>query len=113
MSSNILKVSFVNKNELARSYIRQFKHGGIFINDNRLNYQLGDEVFLIITLPESNEPLAVTGKVSWISPSSAVGYPAGVGVHFNADKAGQDARSRIEIMLGGLLQNNLVENYTF
>jgi|GEM_PF-2335232 len=110
--SNIVKIAFASKNELAKAYIKQFKYGGIFIAGN-FNYSLGEELFLIIGLPESNEPVAVSGKVNWASPVSAVGYPSGVGVHFNSDKAGQDARSRIEIMLGGLLQNNTLESYTF
>lgn len=113
MSGNILKVGFGSKGELARSYIKQFKQGGIFITDSHGAYELGDEVFLIINLPENNEPLAINGKVQWVSPSSAVGYPAGIGVQFNSDRAGQDARSKIEVMLGGLLQNSILENYTF
>ncbi len=113
MSGNILKIGFASKNELARAYIKQFKQGGIFIADNHEHYELGAEIFLIINLPESNEPLAINGKVQWLSPSSAVGYPAGIGILFNSDRAGQDARSKIEIMLGGLLQNNMLENYTF
>lgn len=112
MSGNILKVGFSNKNDLAKAYIKQFKNGGIFILDNH-TLELGDEVFLIISLPEGNEPLAISGKVFWVSPSSAVGYRAGIGIQFNADRAGQDARSRIEVMLGGLLQNNMLEYYTF
>ncbi len=110
--SNIVKIAFKTKNELAKAYVRQFKNGGIFVSGS-FNHVLGDEFFLIIELPESNEPIAVSGKVNWISPVSAVGYPPGVGVHFNSDKTGQEARSRIEILLGGLLQNNNFDSATF
>lgn len=109
--SNILKVAIPNKLELAKSYIRQFKYGGVFVRSTG-THELGDEVFLLITLPETNESIAVTGKVSWLSPVSTVGYPAGVGVQFSNDKVGSDAKSKIEIMLGGLLQHQQV-SYTF
>lgn len=110
--SNILKITFNSKNELAKAYIRQFKHGGIFIVNN-LNYSLNEELFLIIKLPKLNESVAVSGKVSWISPASAVAYPCGSGIHFSPDKAGQDAKAKIEMMVGGLVQNNNEESYTF
>lgn len=41
-----------------------------------------------------------------------MGYPAGIGVQFSNDKAGSDAKAKIEIMLGGLLQQQQA-NYTF
>jgi type IV pilus assembly protein PilZ len=109
--SNIIKVNIQSRQDLLKMYIQQFKFGGVFVGGN-YSYQLGEEVFLIITLPEGGENIAVTGKVNWISPNSAVGYPPGIGVHFNQDKAGSDARSKIEIMLGGSLQNQ-ANSYTF
>lgn len=109
--NNIIKVNVPSKQDLLKMYIQQFKFGGIFVGGN-YSYQLGEEVFLIITLPESGDNIAVSGKVNWVSPSSTVGYPAGIGVHFNQDRAGSDAKSKIEIMLGGSLQNQ-VNSYTF
>ena len=38
------------------------KHGGIFVPTPK-RYFLGDEVFLLLTLPESSERLPVAGKV--------------------------------------------------
>lgn len=109
--SNILKLVIPNKLELARSYIGQFKFGGVFVRGSGA-YELGDDVFLLITLPETNESIAVPGKIAWLSPVSTVGYPAGVGVQFSDDKVGDDAKSKIEIMLGGLLQHQQA-GYTF
>lgn len=108
---NIVKIPITSKQELVKSYIQQFKNGGLFIKGN-FNYDLGAEVFLIITLPETNENVAVNATVNWLSPETAVGYPVGIGVQFNNDKAGIEARSKIEIMLGGLLQNQQL-SYTF
>lgn len=109
--SNIFKLVIPSKIELAKFYIQQFKYGGIFLHGSS-GYELGDGVFLLITLPETNENIAVTGKVCWLSPVSTVGYPAGIEVQFSNDKAGSDAKAKIEIMLGGLLQQQQA-NYTF
>lgn len=109
--NNIIKVNIQSRQDLLKMYIQQFKFGGVFVGGS-YNYKLGEEVFLIMTLPDSGENIAVTGKVNWISPNSSVGYPPGIGVHFNQDKAGSDARSKIEIMLGGSLQNQ-ANSYTF
>lgn len=108
---NIIKLTIPNKQELLKAYIKQFKTGGIFVKGN-FEYNVGDDVFLILQLQETNESIAVNGMISWQSPKSAVGYPSGVGVQFNSDKAGSDARNKLELMLGGALQNQR-NCYTF
>lgn len=109
--NNILKINVTSLSDLAKIYVRQFKFGGVFVG-GKFDFGLGDEVFLIISLPENSEPCAVGGRVCWIAPASAVGYPEGIGVQFNNDKAGTDAKSRLEIILGGLLQK-ATGNFTF
>jgi type IV pilus assembly protein PilZ len=106
---NIIKLTVASKAELAKVYIKQFKFGGVFVVGN-VNYQLGDELFLLINLPDDNGSLALNVKVAWLSPTSAVSYPAGIGLSFTNDKAGFEAKAKIEVMLGGLLQHN---NTTF
>ncbi len=109
--NNILKLNISTKQELLKMYIQQFKYGGLFISGES-SHKLGDELFLILNLPDNMEPLAVKGIVNWVSPAAAVGYPTGIGVQFHHDKAGVDVKSKIELMLGGLLQNQ-VNGYTF
>lgn len=101
--NNIIKINIATVSDLAKIYIKQFKFGGVFVA-GKFDFKLGDEAFLIISLPENSEPCAVGGKICWIAPPSAVGYPEGIGIQFNSDKAGTDAKSRLEIILGGMLQ---------
>lgn len=108
---NIVKLVMPNKQELLKSYIKQFKCGGIFVKGN-FEYNVGDDVFLIIHLQESGESIATNGTVGWQSPKSAVGYPSGIGIQFNNDKAGIEARNKIELMLGGAIQGQ-TNAYTF
>ena len=69
-----------------------------------LRYFLGDEVFLLVTLPESSERLPVAGKVIWITPTGAQGNrTAGIGVQFTDSAEGETVKGRIETLLAGTL----------
>jgi type IV pilus assembly protein PilZ len=78
------------------------KGGGLFVPTNK-RYNLGDEVFLLMTLPEETERVATTGRVVWITPIAAQGNrPAGIGVQFTESADGDNARTKIETLLAGL-----------
>ena len=100
----ILSLAVKDKAALYNAYMPYLKHGGIFVPTPK-RYFLGDEVFLLLTLPESSERLPVPGKVVWVTPTGAQGNrAAGVGVQFND---GDDtARSRIETHLAGALKSD-------
>ncbi|HET7269394.1 MAG TPA: PilZ domain-containing protein [Oleiagrimonas sp.] len=99
----ILSLKLNDKHELYNAYMGFLKGGGLFV-PTRQHYTLGDEVVLLVTLVESNERLSVAGKVAWVTPVGAGSRTAGIGVHFSgAGGDGDAARSKIEAMLGGLL----------
>jgi len=62
----ILSLAVKDKAQLYNSYMPYLKQGGIFVPTAK-RYFLGDEVFLLLTLPESGERLPVAGKVIWIT----------------------------------------------
>lgn len=100
----ILSLSIKDKNALFAAYMPFVVNGGLFIPTNR-NYQIGDEVFMLLTLMEESERLPVAGKIIWITPRGAEGYRAtGVGVQFS-DQDGGLARNKIETYLAGALQS--------
>jgi type IV pilus assembly protein PilZ len=79
------------------------KGGGIFVPTPK-RYFLGDEVFLLLTLPESSDRLPVAGKVVWVTPVGAQGNrAAGIGVQFAENGEGEAIKNRIETMLAGSL----------
>jgi type IV pilus assembly protein PilZ len=44
--------------------------------------------------------------VVWVTPAGAQnGRAQGIGVHFNNDESGQEARRKIEGLLGGVMQS--------
>ncbi|WP_460761836.1 PilZ domain-containing protein [Lysobacter fragariae] len=99
----ILSHAVKDKASLFSAYMPFLKGGGIFIATPR-RYFLGDEVFLLLTLPESTERLPVAGKVVWVTPPGAQGNrPAGVGVQFPDTAEGEAVKSKIETLLAGTL----------
>lgn len=107
MSANarpgMLSLSIKDKASLYASYMPYVKNGGLFIPTNK-NYNLGDEVFMLLTLMEDNERLPVAGKIIWMSPPGAQGNRAtGIGVQFSPQDKGQ-TRSKIETHLAGAMK---------
>jgi type IV pilus assembly protein PilZ len=101
-SQGILPVVIRDKATLYQSYMSFVKGGGLFVPTNK-RYNLGDEVFLLMTLPEDTERVATTGRVVWITPIAAQGgHPAGIGVQFTDSADGDNARTKIETLLAGM-----------
>lgn len=100
----VLSLAIKEKAALYAAYMPFLRNGGIFVPTNR-PYQLGDEVYLILTLMDDPTKLPVAGKVVWISPAGAGGRQAGIGVHFPPDETGINARRRIEDLLGASLKS--------
>jgi|PlaIllAssembly_1097288.scaffolds.fasta_scaffold121994_1 type IV pilus assembly protein PilZ len=100
----ILTLTIKDKNALYAAYMPFISNGGLFIPTSR-KYQLGDEVFMLLTLMEDQERIPVAGKVVWITPVGAEGNrQAGIGVQFSDQDNGQ-TRARIEGFLGGALKS--------
>ena len=99
----MLSLSIKDKGSLYASYMPFIKNGGLFIPTTK-KYDLGDEVFMLLTLMEDNERLPVAGKIVWISPPGAQGNRAtGIGVQFSPQDKGQ-TRSKIETHLAGAMK---------
>ena len=101
----VLSLSIKEKAALYAAYMPYLKHGGIFVPTNR-PYNIGDEVYLILTLLDDPTRIPVAGKVVWISPSGGgASKTPGIGVQFPADESGNAARKRIEDALGAALRS--------
>lgn len=102
--SGILSLTIKDKAVLYAAYMPFIENGGLFIPTGR-QYNLGDEVFMLLSLMEEAEKLPVAGKIIWITPKGAQGNRAtGVGVQFS-DKDNGLARSKIETYLAGSLDS--------
>ncbi len=101
----VLSLAIKEKAALYAAYMPFLKNGGIFVPTNR-PYNLGDEVYLILTILDDPVRVPVAGKVVWVSPSgSGATRTPGIGVHFPGDETGVAARKRIEDALGAALRS--------
>ena len=102
----VLSLNIREKAALYAAYMPFLKGGGIFIPTNR-PYQLGEEVFMLLSLMDDPQRIAVQGKVVWITPDGVQGNRTqGIGVQFTNDEIGAAARAQIEQILGETLASN-------
>jgi type IV pilus assembly protein PilZ len=99
----ILSLTIKDKSALYAAYMPFINGGGLFIPTKK-NYQLGDEVFMLLTLMDEQDKIPVAGKIVWITPIGAQGNrAAGIGVQFSDQDEGA-ARNKIETYLAGALE---------
>jgi len=103
----MLSLSIKDKASLYAAYMPYVTNGGLFIPTVK-KYDLGDEVFMLLTLMEDNERLPVAGKIIWITPQGAQGNrSAGIGVQFSFQDKGA-TRNKIETHLAGALKSDRI-----
>ncbi|QCO68070.1 pilus assembly protein PilZ [Luteimonas yindakuii] len=101
----ILSLTVKDKAQLYSAYMPYLKQGGIFVPTAK-RYFIGDEVFVLLVLPESSERLPVAGKVIWVTPPGAQGNRmAGIGVQFADTQEGENVKGKIETLLAGTLNS--------
>jgi type IV pilus assembly protein PilZ len=99
----IISLAIKDKGSLYASYIPFVKNGGLFIPTSK-KFNLGEEVFMLLTLMEESERIPVAGQVIWITPEGSQGNrTTGIGVQFSNQDSGE-TRTKIEALLGGALQ---------
>lgn len=103
---SVIQLAIKEKAALYAAYIPLFTEGGIFIPTSR-EYRLGDDVYVLLTLPDDPQRFPVAGKVAWITPPHAAGSRTpGIGVRFPADEKSRVLKQRIEEALGGTLASD-------
>jgi len=97
---SVIQLVFREKGALYAAYIPAFTDGGLFVPTTR-EYTLGDDIYLLLSLPEDPQRYPVAGKIAWITPANASGgRTQGVGVRFPADDKTRLLRVKIEQILG-------------
>ena len=102
--NGILSLTIKDKAVLYAAYMPFVTNGGLFIPTGK-SYNLGDEVFMLLSLMDEPEKIPVAGKVVWVTPKGAQGNrAAGIGVQFSD----QDniAVTKIENYLAGMLNSD-------
>lgn len=97
---SVIQLVFREKGALYAAYIPLFAEGGLFVPSTR-DYQLGDDIYLLLSLPGDPQRYPVAGKVGWITPANTPGgRTQGVGVRFPGDEKTRGLKVKIEELLG-------------
>ena len=100
---SVMQLAIKEKAALYAAYIPFFAEGGIFVPTPR-EYRLGDDVYVLLTLPDDPQRYPVAGKVAWVTPARAGGNRTqGVGIQFPKDDKSRQLRAKIEELLGSAL----------
>lgn len=97
---SVIQLVFREKGALYAAYMPLLAEGGLFVPTTR-DYRLGEDIYLLLSLPEDPQRYPVAGKVAWVTPANASGgRTQGVGVRFPADEKARLLRLKIEEILG-------------
>ncbi len=103
---SVIQLVFREKGALYAAYMPALTDGGLFVPTTR-EYVLGDDIYLLLSLPEDNQRYPVQGKIAWITPANASGgRTQGVGVRFPADEKTRLLRLKIEEILGTAISSH-------
>ena len=96
---SVIQLAIKEKAALYAAYIPLFSEGGIFIPTSR-DYKLGDDIYVLLSIPDDPQRYPVAGKVAWVTPAKAVGNRTqGVGILFPRDEKSRLLKIKIEEIL--------------
>ncbi|MBK7719237.1 MAG: PilZ domain-containing protein [Giesbergeria sp.] len=100
---SVMQLAIKEKGALYAAYIPFFVEGGIFVPTPR-EYRLGDDVYVLLTLPDDTQRYPVAGRVAWVTPARSGGNRTqGVGIQFPKDEKSRQLKHKIEEILGSSL----------
>ena len=97
----VLPFSPPDSHALYQSYMPFVKNGGLYVATSR-RYELGAEVFVLVTFPQGNERMPAMGKVVWVNRTGSVARPSGIGIQFSETQENFAVRDRIETLIAGI-----------
>jgi type IV pilus assembly protein PilZ len=100
-ASSLLSLSIRDRAALSSAYMPFIEGGGLFVPTPRAA-EIGDDVYLIMTLPDDPTRHALPGRVVWITPSGSGSRQQGLGIQFAKTEAGEQIRLQIESMIAAM-----------
>lgn len=101
--TGIIQANISDREMLYQSYMPFVVGGGLFV-PSKISVKLGEEVFVLATLPEQSQKIPLTGKVIWISQKRNGMKPQGFGIQLSGEK-GVYYKAEAEKLLAGLKAN--------
>lgn len=103
---SVIQLVFREKGALYAAYMPLLADGGLFVPTAR-EYRLGEDIYLLLSLPDDPQRYPVAGKVAWLTPPNASGgRTQGVGVRFPSDEKTRALKLKIEETLGTMVSSS-------
>jgi type IV pilus assembly protein PilZ len=102
---SVISLAIREKAALYAAYMPFIQGGGLFVPTSR-QANLGDDLYLILTLVDDATKFALPGKVVWVTPAGSTGRQQGIGIQFARNEAGEQVRAKIEELIGGALKSS-------
>ncbi len=102
---SVLSLQIKEKAALYAAYLPFVENGGLFVPTQRPAH-LGDELYVILSLMDDPTKVAIPGRVAWITPAGTTGRPQGIGIQFQKTEASEQARAKIEDLIGAALKSS-------
>lgn len=102
---SVMQLAIKEKAALYAAYIPMFAEGGVFVPTQR-EYRLGDDVYVLLTLPDEPQRYPVAGRVAWITPRASGNRTQGIGIQFPKDEKSAELKAKIENILGAALSSD-------
>ena len=97
---SVSQLVFKDNSELYAAYMDWMSEGGVFVPTER-PHRLGDDVYVLLKLPDDPQMHPFVGKVVWVTPArSAHQRLQGVGVRFTDSDDARQLKIKIETSLG-------------
>lgn len=102
---SVISLAIREKAALYAAYMPFIQGGGLFVPTSR-QANLGDDLYLILTLVDDATKFALPGKVVWVTPPGSTGRQQGIGIQFARNEAGEQVCAKIEELIGGALKSS-------
>lgn len=101
----ITTIAYDTVEKLYASYLPFIQNGAVFIPSAQ-QQELGSQVFVAITLPNSSERMPLNGKVVWVNHRTQGNRPAGYAIQLSRDEAGLRIKNEVERLLAGQIESD-------
>lgn len=102
---SVLSLAIKERTALHAAYMPFIQGGGLFIPTKKA-FEVGQEVFMILSLINDPDKLKVLGHVVWKTTRDQSNKPQGIGVQFSVQNGGTEAKTKIENILGPALKSS-------
>ncbi len=109
ISSRPINITIAEKKELYKCYMPFVQGGALYIPLADFDFQIGQKVFIILTLPNEKTKKTISGKIIWINKTT---QNKGFGVTLGEGTQAKALKDLIETIIVDTPNKNELVTYT-